>query len=113
MDNYKIKWKVSEPPSGKYRSFEPRGWPSAYFIDKEQNPAGYILCEDEYIPKNVKTGNHRTLALYVADYSKSNAETGRFVWRKAKKYFTTLQEAKEALDRIYKKYPEILPIHLR
>lgn len=66
----KYKWKVDPPPIGRYRSFERRGWPTAYYCDENESCAAWIMCEDKYCPADVKTGKHKPLKLHVADYSK-------------------------------------------
>ncbi len=67
MKNVKIKWKVSDVPSGQYRSFECRSWPYAY--DTTGNLIAQIRCEDEYVPGNVRSGDHRPLSIIVYKYN--------------------------------------------
>lgn len=50
----KIKWKVAAPPVGRYRSFEKRGWPTAYY--KDGKPAVFVHCKEAYLPADVKAG---------------------------------------------------------
>jgi hypothetical protein len=104
----KIKWKVSEISKGKYRSFEKRSWPYAYYNNKNESSAAMIRCEDAYISSDVKTGNHALLDLYVADHSMKP-----WKWRKAVKQFKTLKEAKEGLLRILKSNPDLIPEEIR
>lgn len=96
------KWKVSEPPTGRYRSFERREWPHAKY--ETGQPAAMLYSEDEYNPSDAATGNHNPLTLRVADYSQTP-----FKWRKAKGQFSTLQQAKDAFDSIVKANPGIVP----
>ena len=107
----KYKWKVAEPPTGRYRSFYTRGWPTAYYLNKEQSPAAIILCEDEYIPRNVKTGKHKELTLIVNDYTNPDPKNPNCEWvrKRAKQKFKTLKEAKEWFAKFIKKNPQICP----
>jgi hypothetical protein len=104
----KIKWKVSDIPTGRYRSFEKRAWPHAYYNDKNESPMAMILCEDAYIPSEIKEGNHALLDLYVADHS-----IKPWKWRKTVRQFKTLKEAKAGLLRILKSNPELVPEEIR
>ena len=88
----KLYWKIEPAPTGRYRSFDKRGWPAAYY-DKELNqPAALIQCIDEYKPSNTKTGSHAPLTILIADWYAS--ETAGFKWRKAKQTFPSLDLAK-------------------
>ena len=100
----KIKWKVAEAPTGRYRSFEKRGWPVAIY--ESGHYAGYISCADEYYPANVKTGQHAPLTIGLYDYSQGSQN--RKSWR-FKKEFATLAEAKEGLIDALKKHPDWIP----
>lgn len=97
----KYKWKVQPAPTGRYRSFEKRGWPTADY--ENGRVAASIECEDDYRPQNAKEGKHSLLTVRIADHS-----TKPFTWKKITKRFATLQEAKDAVDEIFKKYPEFL-----
>ncbi len=103
-----IKWKVDPEPTGRYRSFDRRGWPDAHYKNKSEDVAARIRCEDEYYPRNVKSGNHKPLKVYVADWSRSPKGTS-FIWLKIKGEFKTLKEAKEAAEKIIEKYEHIKP----
>lgn len=107
MKKLKIKWKVSEAPTGPYRSFHRRGWPSAYYTDEAQTYAARIECEDDYYPANVKTGSHAPLTLHIVNYSKS--VDGQRIWSIAKRKCTTLKELKELLLTILEQHPELMP----
>lgn len=101
----KVKWQVSEAPTGRYRSFFKRSWPTARFKDTDR-PALMIECEDSYYPANAKTGQHKELSVMVADYS---VENEAFKWRRLKARFATLDEAKQAGERFLNAHPEFLP----
>ena len=88
----KVKWKVSESPSGPFRSFTQRAWPSAEVNGKA---AFTISCADEYVPALVKKGTHAELLLHVAVYDSE----GKFKWQKFVKRFSTLTELKKFAQR--------------
>lgn len=99
----KLVWKVDAPPTGRYRSFSKRGWPSAEF-GKDENIAFKIYCEDAYRPVDVKTGNHGVLSLHVADYSDHKTS---FTWKRFKKEFSRLEDAKKFANNYYENHPEV------
>ena len=103
----KVHWKISEAPTGRYKSFSKRGWPMGY-ADKDNNKVLFhIRSEDGYHPRKVKTGEHKPLSLLVAVRNKGeDKETkGSFTWRKVKSEFPTLKHAKEAAHKIYTECP--------
>ena len=103
----KIKWKVSpKEKTGRYASFYPRHWPSAYYEDG--NIAVSIKCNDGmgYHASYVKSGNHSPLVVYIYDYSEGVTE--RKIWR-LKKTFSTLAEAKLAAQDCINRHPEVVP----
>ena len=89
----RIKWRVAEPPTGRYRAFAKRGWPCGEINDR---PAVMLRCEDAYVPARVKTGDHAPITIYVADWG--SYERG-FKWRLLKKSALTLNEAKEIASK--------------
>jgi hypothetical protein len=98
----KIKWVVDKKPTGPYKSFYTRGWPYAFYKDENATHCAHIQCKDEYIPQNVKTGNHSELILFIRDYS-----SGKTV--RVKKTFKTLKEVKEALPLILERNKYLIP----
>ncbi len=100
----RIKWKVGEAPTGRFRSFQHRSWPSAEYPSGEL--AGYIGCEDSYKFSLVETGRHSPLNVYVSVYSGKQHKNFRF-----KRQFATLAEAKAALEAFIVSHPEIRPDH--
>jgi len=106
----KIKWKIQERSTGRYRSFRKRQWPQAEY--KDGSPAVAIYCEDGYDIKNVRSGKHGPLTVRIADYSKpSNKATGAgFTWMMLVRTFPTLDEAKAAaqsfIDRNHEWQPK-------
>lgn len=111
----KLFWKVSEPPTGRYRSFDVRCWPNAYY-GKDGKIAAHITCDDEYRPKNVKSGEHKPLTIFVADWSirrgllpEQAAKVEGFRWRKLSRQCLTLDEAKEAAATCLEYHNEFQP----
>ncbi len=98
----KYKWKVQPKPTGRYSSFEHRGFPEAEY--ENGKIAALIICEDGYYPKDVKVGNHKPLKLRVADHSMIP-----FKWFTVKGEFKTLKEVKNKFDDFIKKYPYMMP----
>ncbi len=98
----KYKWHVQEKPVGRYSSFEHRGFPGADYEDG--SPAGVMYSESEYDPRDIKSGNYKPIKLRIADYSVTP-----WKWRTFVKRYNTIQEAKDAFDRIIKQHPEMMP----
>lgn len=94
-----IKWRVQEAPTGRYRSFERRGWPIAYYADG--SIAAQIKCEDDYKPRSIETGDHRLLKVNFTDYSVEGRP-----WRRLKIEFKTLDDAKLAFENFIKHNPK-------
>jgi hypothetical protein len=103
----KIIWRVSLAPTGRYRSFERRGWPTARY-EKPDLIAAAISCEDEYYPRDVRGGKHAPLTVRIADYGTPNGNC-LWSWRKLKGTFATLDEAKSAFARVLAALPQIAP----
>lgn len=101
----KVKWIVAPKPTGRYRSFEKRGWPHAEYEDGQY--AGSIVCTDQtqnYVPSQVKTGNHPPLKVRVYDYS--GPQRASVI---TKTEYKTLAEAKEVLAELLHKFPHFIP----
>ena len=96
------KWKVDPEPTGRYRSFKRRGWPTAYYSD--DRIAASINCEEPYNTQRAKSGNHSPLILRIAVYN-----GGSFVWRRVKGEFKTLEDAKKRFEELVEKFPAITP----
>lgn len=102
----KVKWKVSEPPTGRYRSFHRRGWPTATYATGQI--CAQIRCDDDYYPKAVKAGEHAPLTLLVADHRDKC-----FKYLRVTQQFKTLAELKRWLDHRLQQNPPWLPVELR
>jgi hypothetical protein len=90
----KLKWRVAPAPTGRYRSFDKRGFPSAEYPDGR--PAAMLECEESYKATFARNGGHKPVAVCVADYSKGG---GRFTWRKLLVEFASIDYAKEMAAR--------------
>lgn len=105
MKKIKIKWKVSEAPSGMYRSFYKRGWPKAYY--ENGDICAQIICKDSYTPSNIKTKQHAPIYLWIANYNVADRnKDGRWTWEKVETAFSSLKEVKQAIEVLLKEYPE-------
>ena len=106
----KIIWKVEPAPTGRYRSFNRRGWPMAHYPMPGDPPAAMVSCADEYDPKKVRTGDHLPLSLHIAYWEDPATRGGRaaFSWRKVVGSFNTLAEAKAQAARILDDFPQFI-----
>lgn len=96
----KTRWKVQPPPTGTYRAFQFRGWPSLEYEDGQI--AASIHCEDSYCMTIVKSGRHAPLSVHLYDYSLGAQH------RKCRvlvERFTTLDKAKAAAEAALKRHP--------
>lgn len=106
----KLFWKVAAHPSGPYASFERRGWPTAYYSNGD--PAAILMCEEDYIPANVKKGNHAPISIAVADWSnrdRNGADAAAFVYKKLKQQFHLIEDAKAAAERALDQHIQFQP----
>ena len=102
----KIKWKVSEAPTGPYKSFQRRGWPIATFDDGSY--AATLQCEDEYRPSSVKSGQHKPITVTICLHGRKEEGRG-LITAKLKQHAATLDEVKSMVTAFYEKYPQHLP----
>jgi hypothetical protein len=105
----KLKWKVAEAPTGRYRSFSHRGWPSATYPNGDY--AGGLYCEDDYTPARARGEvPHRPITVQLKLLSKTPEDIKKYgTWRsvRMKVTFATLKEAKEAMERWCTIYPQM------
>lgn len=108
----KLVWRVDPVPTGRFRSFQRRGWPSADYADG--SPAFMLSSDDEYVPAKVRAGDHKPLELRVADYREASLEKhGGWRWARLKARPATLDEAKRLAEEFLKAHPEFMPAALR
>ncbi|CAN7600875.1 hypothetical protein [Bosea sp. LjRoot237] len=103
----KIKWRVDEAPTGPYRSFFKRGWPSASYHSGD--PAARIACDQGYRPADAKSSDHPPLLVHIAEWFDREGQCQSFKWRKLKGTFATLSDAKAAAERFIEAHPEYGP----
>lgn len=105
----KIKWVAQPKPTGPYRSFSQRGWPTGYYKEGSE-PAFQIRCVDPYIPRNVKTHDHAELELWIADYRprEGQSPTG-WQWKKMKQMYFSIESIKHALPVILEFNHDLMP----
>lgn len=106
----KLKWRVQPEPTGRYRSFDHRGWPSADYPNGQG--AASIHCEDDYSAKRAKGElPHTELSVWIAfHHPKSEWPLkGGFTWRTLKARFAILAQAKEAAQAFIDSHPEVHP----
>lgn len=98
-----IFWKVDHAPTGRYRSFFKRSWPTGWSDRAETYPVATIRCADDYRPAKVRTGDHAPLKVDVAIRNDGAAavDKGAFSWRTLKGEWKTVAEAKAASEKFY------------
>lgn len=100
----KLKWTVGEAPTGTFRSFHKRMWPSA--CEKHTGKmAVQLYCVDSYEPRNVREGKHGPIQIQVADHRN---KTAGWEWRRLKERPATLAEAKALAQKFFDLHPEYL-----
>lgn len=111
----KLKWKVAEAPTGRYRSFQKRGWPGATYVGTTR-VAVMLQCEDDYAPYRVRSNDHKPLTVYVAQHYIMESTPDKrwsFKWRKLVAHATTLEEAKALATKAIGAHPEFWPPEFR
>lgn len=101
----KLIWRVSEASTGRFRSFDRRSWPTA---SGANGAIRFCLsCDDEYVPMNVRDGNHGPITIRVAmkNPPELRAQKGGFSWRTLKARAATLAEAKDICKRFVDSHP--------
>ena len=102
----KLKWSVCPAPTGRFRSFEKRGFP---FADYENGrPAAKIECDKSYIPEH-RTATDLSLTVYVAEwYVREDDDVLTFKWRRVKKTASSIAEAKEIAAIVLERNPSLV-----
>jgi hypothetical protein len=107
----KIYWRVADKPTGRYRAFDKRSWPTAWWGKPEAADscvAAFMNCADEYVPERVRQGVHAPITITVCHYNHPEAGNSSKRFR-LKKQAATLDEAKQMVDAFYKSHPDWLP----
>ncbi len=99
----KIKWRVYPKPTGPYRSFAKRGWPSAEFEDGSS--AATLSAEEPYIPALSESS---WLTIRVFHYAGQSKEKGLPTHRLTKQVFG-LKAAKRHAEQFIRSHPEYRP----
>lgn len=105
----KLTWRVAPKPTGRYRSFEQRGWPTGYYPNGR--PAVMLGCEDAYRPRVAQEGNHQPITVYIADHSvrERDPTAAAFVWLRMQQRCHSLKEAKALGQRALTSRPYCWP----
>jgi len=105
----KLKWRVKSTPTGRYRSFEKRGWPDADYPNGR--PAVSIDCDTSYSATVVASEKHGPLSVHIACHNKIEdwPKLGAFNWRTLIKRASTLAEAKKLAEDFISSHPEVCP----
>ena len=83
----KITWKVDEAPTGRYRSFQKRSWPTATYADGKI--AAQIYADQSYTGHESRRTDLE-LAVSIADYSVTP-----WKWHRMAKRSPSIQHAKD------------------
>jgi hypothetical protein len=104
----KISWRVETAPTGRWRSFFKRGWPTGY-SGRNGEPVARITCDTDYEPRRLKSADHNPLRVSVAIKNKNPSEEGAWSWRRLKGEWSTLVAAKEAAQKFYDAHEGMFP----
>lgn len=107
-----LKWRVSPVPTGMYRAFDRRGWPSAFYNDADGFYAACVYAVDgrEYCAG--LTGEDESkldgleLVIRFRDYSQGLRNS---VDRRLKQTASSLPEAKRRIEAFLTAHPEMRP----
>ena len=106
-DAVSLHWRISAAPTGKYRSFQTRAWPSADYANG--SPAITLYSDSKEEKENLESA---TIMICAADWSMGRldkAKYGSFVWRTLTKRATGLKQAKEIAAQFLAAHPEYAP----
>lgn len=98
----KLKWRVDPKPTGQYRSFHRRGWPTA---DVGEHTVARVSADQEYIPSNVKRGIHGLITVHLL----IRTPTTKPRWVRLKERAMSLTVAKELAQDWFNRNPQYLP----
>lgn len=111
----RLKWKMADAPTGRYRAFEKRGWPSLMYTDaaEEGTIAAMLRCNISYHTRVAESGEHPPITVHIAFFRINERGIETFDWRKLKKEFANLEEAKAAAEKYVRENPSIRPRDLQ
>lgn len=97
MENkIKLTWRVAPEPTGRYRSFERRAWPSAEY--KNGACAAYMSHEESYEPSVHKNATDLVIKLHIAKWDQKEDGRWGFKWRVLNKRASSIAEAKQIVE---------------
>lgn len=99
-----IRWEVSPAPTGPYKSFSKRAWPIGFLKENERHRV-LLLCDDEYIPALVKSGDHGEIKISLDVYNKTY---GTYKLVTLKRRAKTLSEAKKISEDFFLSNPKFI-----
>lgn len=99
----KLIWRHGEKPTGPYKSFQTRRWPSA-FHHRADGPVAVHLLSEENVSYHVSIADSTKLLVRVADHRKSP-----WTWRQLKARPLGLDEAKTLVKKFFEANPDWVP----
>ncbi|AYP28278.1 hypothetical protein HWB92_gp020 [Serratia phage vB_SmaA_3M] len=102
----KLKWSVSQAPTGRFRSFEKRAFPYADYANGR--PAAKIECDKSYVPDH-RTATDLQLTVYVAEwFVRVDDNVLTFNWRRVHRPACSIAEAKEIARIVLERNPGLV-----
>lgn len=96
----KLKWRVDPAPTGRYRSFSRRGWPSADYANGECAACIVSVNDVEYTPANAKANDMQLKVKIACWYVCKEDGVLTFKWRNSIAIYNSLAEAKAAASKL-------------
>lgn len=101
----KIIWRVSPAPTGRYRSFQQRSWPSASFESEDGKAAAHLVAEDGREYRGIYLHQEDLgFKLKVRVAIRAEGPPGYWKWATLKARATSIKEAKELVKGFYSRY---------
>lgn len=100
----KLKWKIGEKPTGRYRSFQQRSWPSADYEDGTY--AGCLFPVEPRLSYHVRIAETTELRVHIALHNTGSPGWGAV---RLKQTFVGVTAAKQALSDYLDAHPEAWP----
>lgn len=101
----KIIWRVGDSPTGMYRSFSQRTWPSA--ADENGNAIAAMYHGESYTAQLAADAGENRIQVAIADWS--DKKHGAFTWKTLKQRFSDVKSAKAAVANFWEAHPEYHP----